>query len=234
MRILRTTAAACAAVAFVLLLGACASTQRSIPLSYDALTAKPTRVGVALANVPPPDTTFPGANCLLCYGAASIANQSLTAFAKTLPSDDLMSLPDDIAQRLRAKGVAATAITERIDLAKLSGIRGAGTNVAKYDFAALGAKYGVEKLIVLEVTTLGFTRSYSMYTPISDPVGAVYGTGYMVDVRSNTYEWYQPIRGTKSADGPWDEPPKYPGLANAYFQAIESSKDQVMQSFAEK
>jgi hypothetical protein len=35
----------------------------------------------------------------------------------------------------------------------------------------------------------------------------------------------------KATDGDWDEPPKFPGLTNAYFQAVEQFKDGAKKPF---
>jgi hypothetical protein len=34
-----------------------------------------------------------------------------------------------------------------------------------------------------------------------------------------------------SAQGEWDEPPKFPGLTTAYYQAIELAKDKIKDQF---
>ena len=213
-----------------LLSAGCASVQKPVPLSLEALAARPTRVGVVLSTLPKPDTRFPGASCLLCLAAASVMNQSLTYHTATLSTDDLATLPQDIAARLRARGIDANAIDERIDLKALPGTRGA-VDVAARDFHDVGTRYGFDKLIVLEVAMLGFQRSYSGYVPNSDPMGFLIGAGYMVDLQTNRYEWYTPLRVSKSADGAWDEPPKFPGLTNAYFQVIEMGKDRLIEPF---
>ena len=35
----------------------------------------------------------------------------------------------------------------------------------------------------------------------------------------------------RNADGAWDEPAKFPGLTNAYFQVVELGKDEVLRPF---
>ena len=35
----------------------------------------------------------------------------------------------------------------------------------------------------------------------------------------------------RSSEGPWDEPPKFPGLSNAYFQTVELGRDTFLQPF---
>ena len=49
----------------------------------------------------------------------------------------------------------------------------------------------------------------------------------MVNLKTNAYEWYSPIDINKAA-AMWDQPPKFPDLTNAYFQAIELGKDAVL------
>jgi hypothetical protein len=58
------------------------------------------------------------------------------------------------------------------------------------------------------------------------------GVGYIVNLKNNTYEWYLPVLVTKAADQNWDEPPKFPGLTNAYFQALEIGKDSFLRPLA--
>jgi len=107
-----------------------------------------------------------------------------------------------------------------------------GPNIAKKDFSALQKKYKVDRLLVIEIASLGFVRTYSAYIPTSDPKGVLQGSGYIVNLNSNTYEWYLPVNISKSADKNWDEPPKFPGLTNAYFQVLELGKDAFLQPFS--
>jgi hypothetical protein len=150
-----------------------------------------------------------------------------------LPSDDLTTLPTEIASQLRARGIDAKAIDERVNIDKLPTLTRA-QNQANHDFTAIGTKYGVDKLVVIEVALLGFERTYSSYVPTSDPKGFLTGRGYLVDLKTQKYEWYDNYRVVRAAEGAWDEPPKYPGLTNAYFQAIESSKDHFAGVFQTK
>lgn len=62
-------------------------------------------------------------------------------------------------------------------------------------------------------------------------MAVVSGEGYLVNLNSNVLEWYLPINISKGADGNWDEAPKFPGLTNAYFQAIELGKEAIKKPF---
>lgn len=214
-------------------LGGCASVpQQSVSLSTTAKGAEAGRVGVAMTKLPKVDTFFPGANCLLCLAAASIANTSLTTHAKTLPYEDLPRLKADLANLLRHNGVVVTEIADDVDIEALPDFDSQGPNVARKNFSSLRAKYNIDRLVVINVKTLGYIRSYQAYIPSSEPKATLDGFGYMVNLKSNTYDWYKPVSVSKSADQSWDEPPKFPGLTNAYFQVLEIAKDSFLEPFA--
>ena len=77
--------------------------QQPIAMNSAALHAEGTRVGVAM-EVAKVDTVFPGAGCLLCLAAASVANQSLTTYTQKLPTDDIAHIKADLGDQLRKRG----------------------------------------------------------------------------------------------------------------------------------
>jgi len=226
------TAFAVALLAIAALLGGCAGTpQLPVAVSQDFLAAKGTRVGVAMTPLPTVDTYLPGADCLLCMAAASLMNSSLTAHVKTLPHEDLPPLKADIAALLRSKGLDATVVDKPIDLNALPDFSSKEPNFAAKDFSSLKSQLNVDRLLVIDISALGAWRTYSAYIPTSDPKAVLRGTGYIVNLSNNALDWYLPVNILKSAEQSWDEPPKFPGLTNAYFQAIEIGKDTFKQPF---
>lgn len=215
-----------------LLLGGCAVTpQLPVPLAAETVASKTERIGVAMTTLPKVDTHLPGAGCLLCMAAAAVANSSLTDHTVKLPYEDLPNLKKDVAQLIRKKGGNAIVIEEPLVLDKLPDFSAKGPNVALKDFTGLKQRYSIDKLVVIQIDAIGMWRTYSAYFPTSDPKATLQGRGYMVNLRTNTYEWYQPVTVMKAADKEWDEPPKFPGLTNAYFQAIEIGKDNFLKPF---
>jgi hypothetical protein len=213
--------------------GGCASVpQAPVSLSHDAIGSQAGRIGVAMTALPKVDTQFPGASCLLCMGAAALANSSLTSYTQKLSYEDLPKLKQEVANLLRKKNADVTVIDEELNVKALDDFGTKGPNIALKDFSPLKKKYKIDKLVVIDITGLGFIRTYSAYIPTSDPKGLLQGTGYVVNLTNNTYDWYSPVNVTKSADQSWDEPPKFPGLTNAYFQALEIGKDSFLQPFA--
>ena len=184
-----------------------------------------------MTPLPKVDTSFPGAGCLLCIATASAANSTLTDYARTLPYEDLPKLKNYVADKIHKKGPNVIVIADDLRIDALSDYSGKGPNTAKKDFSSFKQKYNIDKLLVIDIASLGFVRTYSAYIPTSDPKGAFRGTGYIVNLNDNTYEWYMPVDIAKSADSKWDEPPKFPGLTNAYFQALEIGKDSFLKPF---
>lgn len=220
-----------ALVVSALLAGCAAAPQRVVAASDEVIARHEGRIGVVMTNVPKVDTAFPGAYCLLCVGFAAMANASLTSHAHTLATDEVASYKANVIDALRKKGFDVIDIQETINVSKLPDARGKSPDHALKDFMTLKASYKVDKLLVLEVAELGFTRSYAAYVPNGNPQAIVAGKAYLVDLSTNGYDWYQPIRVTQAADGQWDEPPAFPGLTNAYFQAIERARDQYIGPF---
>lgn len=211
-----------------LFLSGCA-TKPQLPVEMAATsTLQGQRIGVAMTKLPKPEVHLPGADCLLCIIAASAMNTGLSRHTDTLTPEDLPKLKDRIAQALRKKGATAQVIAEPLDLKSLATTSPTQPNVAKVNFAPLKQKYGVDKLLVIEINAVGFERTYASYIPTGDPKALVRGRGYLVNLGSNVYEWYLPLNVMKSADGKWDEPEKYPGLTNAYYQALELGTDQLL------
>lgn len=221
--------------AIAMLTSGCAP-MRQAPLNLEptAVGSQAGRIGVAMGPLPKLDTDFPGAGCLLCLAAASLANSSLTSHVQTLSYEDLAKLKYDVAELLRKRGADVSVIEEELKLDTLSDYGTKAQNIASKDFSPLQQKYRIDKLLVIDITALGFIRTYSAYIPTSDPKGRLQGTGYIVNLKNNAYEWYLPVAVTKSAGEKWDEPPRFPGLTNAYYQALEIGRDSFLQPFAGK
>jgi hypothetical protein len=220
-----------AGVAVAMSLAACQTApQNPIALTKEGLAAQKGRVAVAM-RTPPTDLYLPGANCLLCIGVATMANSSLNTYSKTLKTEDLVQVKAEVVELLRKKGIDAAAIDGQLDLAALGDLK-LGPNMATKDFASkFGKDY--DHIVVINVQQLGFERSYAAYVPTSDAKATVRGFAFMVDLKTNAYEWFDHVQIMRSADGAWDEAPSFPGLTNAYFQALEQAKDRVKAPFAQ-
>ncbi|MEW6563507.1 MAG: hypothetical protein AB1400_09815 [Pseudomonadota bacterium] len=215
----------------VLISGCASNPQQSVALSKEVASPQAGRIGVVMTALPKLDTYFPGADCLLCYATASAMNSKLTAHTKTLTYEGLPNLKEEVASLLRNKGADVVVINESINVSGLKSASQKGENVAPKDFTSLQQKYGVDRLLVIDISKLGFIRNYSAYIPVGAPSAQLRGLGYMVNLRSNKYEWYEEVWVLQGAEGNWDEPPKFPGLTNAYFQALEMGRNRLLKPF---
>jgi hypothetical protein len=148
-----------------------------------------------------------------------------------LTGDELLTIKDGIADRLRKKGVDAVVIAENLNIKQLKDFSGGGVNIAKKDFRPLKDQYKVDHLVLIDITRLGFVRNYAAYISRGDPIAELDGTLAVVNLATNAYDFYQEINQSKGSEGGWDEPPDFPGLTNAYYAVIESGKDAVQQPF---
>jgi hypothetical protein len=218
---------AVAAVVLAILGGCATAPQTPLPMNTSALSADGGRVGVVMATLPKVDTAFPGAGCLLCIAIASGVHSKMTDHVRTLPYEDLPDLKKQAAAAITKKGAQAIVIDEEIKFDALPDFKSDQPNFARKDFRGLREKHNLDRLMVVNVAVLGVWRDYSSYVPTSDPKAVVKGDVYMVNLRTNALEWYAPINIAKAAVT-WDQPPAYPDLTNAYFQAIELGKDVVL------
>ena len=214
---------------------------KDLKLAIDAAlkrrTDPPTRIGVAMTAVPRLTILTPGvsANCIPCVIAAEAPLLPIKKHLDTLPSQGLAKLKAEIAELLRRNGMDPVVIAEDVDLDALPKFATRSRKVASRDFSSLKQKHGVDKLAVVEIVRVGLTRSYSAYipyVPMSAPKATFYGHGYIVNLSDNAYEINLPVSVTTAVEyGDWDEPPKYPGMTNAYFQTLEMARDDFLQRF---
>lgn len=214
------------------LAGCATQVQVPVPMANEAIKADSGRIGVAMTALPKVDTSFPGAGCLLCIGVASLAHTQLTKATQALPLEDLPMLKELVAERLRKRGAQAIVINEPLDIDQLESNPQSGPNLSAKDFRPLAKKLGVDRLVVIQITEIGISRSYAAYIPTADPKAIVKGFGFMINLGDNKYDWHMTADNQRAADGTWDEPPKYPGLSNAYFQVLEMSKDRFLGPFS--
>jgi hypothetical protein len=217
-----------ALLAVVALLQGCATiNQKPVALQADAVTSNGGRIGVAMAPLPKVDTQFPGAGCLLCLAVASAANSTMTDYTRTLALEDLPDLKKQAAAALTKKGATPVVIAGDLKFDELPAVSTPTEGFALRDFRGLAAKHSIDRLIYIDLRVIGIWRNYASYIPTGDPFAVAKGVVYMVDLKTNALQWYAPIDVVKGATK-WDQPPKFPDLTNAYFQALELAKDAVL------
>ncbi|QQZ40951.1 hypothetical protein IF690_23520 [Pseudomonas sp. SK3(2021)] len=214
-----------------LALTGCANVQQPIALDQQFWGAKEPTIGVAITVLPAPELMLTGSQGLLDVAINKGVNSKLSDNVKTWEVRDLDTLPDVIVAKLQAKGYKAKRIIDQIDLKNYKNISFREGYMTK-DMTPMKAMYGVDRLLLVNVFVTGATRSYYSLVPTSVPMAQVGGQGMVVDLADNKLLWFQPFAAVQAAQGEWDEP-NYANLSNAFYQAIDSSRQQMITPFSQ-
>ncbi|WP_223505130.1 hypothetical protein [Pseudomonas sp. GL-RE-29] len=213
-----------------LTLTGCANVQPPVPLDQQFWDAKEPTIGVAISELPPPVLALTGNQGILDYAINAGVNSKLSDNVKTWQVRDFDTLPDVIVAKLQAKGYKAKRIDEKVDLKTYKETKFREGYTIK-DLTPMKTKYGVDRLLLVYVTATGATRSYYSIVPTSVPMAQVGGQGMVVDLADNKLLWFQPFVAVQAAQGDWDEP-TYTNLSNAFYQAVDNSRQQMITPFA--
>ena len=212
-----------------LTLTGCANVQPPVPLDQQFWDAKEPTIGVAISELPPPVLALTGNQGILDYAINAGVNSKLSDNVKTWQVRDFDTLPDVIVAKLQAKGYKAKRIDEKVDLKTYKETKFREGYTIK-DLTPMKTKYGVDRLLLVYVTATGATRSYYSIVPTSVPMAQVGGQGMVVDLADNKLLWFQPFVAVQAAQGEWDEP-TYTNLSNAFYQAMDTSRQQMITPF---
>ncbi|GFM52845.1 hypothetical protein PSCICL_50350 [Pseudomonas cichorii] len=212
-----------------LTLTGCAHNQPPVPLTQEFWDAKEPTIGVAITVVPEPVMVLTGNQGLLDLAINTSVNSKLSGNVEKWQVKDLNTLPDAIVAKLQAKGYKAKRIDAPVDLKtykELSFREG----YAIRDLTPIKAAHGVDRLLLVNILGTGATRSYYSIVPTSVPMAQVGGQGMIVDLTDNKLLWFKPFAAVQAAQGEWDEP-TYTNLTNAFYQAMDTSRQQMITPF---
>ena len=201
--------------------------QEPVVFSKNLATADNT-IAISIAEVPEVQISYPGADCLLCLGVAAMANSGLSGEVKNLNSDDLLPLGEQLVAKLKESGHPVKVLDKALSLRKLKKYDAVEPNQARKDYRPLKDELQASHLLVLELDYVGVKRDYASYVPTSEPYAIVAGLAYLINLTTNIYDWYLPIVQRHSPGQDWKQPPSYPGVINSYYQAVETTKDEIL------
>ncbi|WP_407315970.1 hypothetical protein [Pseudomonas sp. nanlin1] len=212
-----------------LTLTGCAHVQPPVALGPEFWDAKEQTIGVATTAVPPPGLALTGNQGWLDLAVNNGMNSSLRGNVEKWQVNDLNTLPDVIVAKLKAKGYKAKRINEPVNLSVYKETTFREGYIAR-DLSSIKATYGVDRLLLINVMATGATRSYYGMIPTSVPMAQVSGQAMVADLTDNKLLWFKPFATLQAAQGEWDEP-TYANLTNAFYQAMDSSRQQLIAPF---
>jgi hypothetical protein len=203
-----------------------------LTLQKDTLSSE-SKVVVLQNEIKEPSMDYPGASCLLCLGAAAVANGSLSNHVKTLPLDDIKTLGKLAGDKISASGAKVEVIETPLLLNKIpKAKKSKSLSVAKHDFSQYKASHQATHALVVNTTSVGVIRNYSAYVPVSGPIARIGGEVYLVNLATGEYVAYNTLDISKLPNGVWDQAPAFPNVTNAYYEAVEAARDQISNLFA--
>lgn len=208
----------------------CAHNQNPVGLDAQFWADTKPVIGVAMGPLPPPRLALTGNQGLIDLAINTAVNNTLSTAVAGWGTDDFKALPEDLAARLEAKGFKVVRISEQIDLGKYKQTSWREGFVDR-DLSALKAQYGIDRLLLVSVNSTGAFRSYYSVVPTSAPTPQVAGVGLLMDTADNHLIWYKPFAVVQPAQGEWDQP-GYANLSNAWYQAVDGGRQQVLAPFA--
>lgn len=168
---------------------------------------------------------------LLQMGIVAAVTSKLTAHAKSLPMDDFRAVERELMQAVKKKGMVAEVIApDRVKDFKPEKFETPDGTFLNKDMRPLRARLGVDRLLAVNITGIGFNYPFSGIIPIptGDAMAWIAGEAYLIDLRTNAFQWYRKVRVLRGVGKEWDEPPKYPRLTAKYFEVLEIAKDELV------
>lgn len=209
-------------------LSGCSSVAPQTKISADkAVWQSKQKVGVYVNDVPKATTSFPGAACLLCLAAASVANSSVTKQVETFDAKQLRVTKQKVIDSLKAKGLEVVVLDSLIKESAMKDLATPKNPHIKKNYGIYKEQKDIDQLFVVNYRFAGVSRTYSSYVPTSAPQAAINADVYMIDTKTNEYTLFDPINILRGAEGDWDKPPTFPGITNAFYQAEEAAVDQL-------
>ena len=214
------------------LIGCAGTPQQPVDVSESFWQNPDKKVGIVMSAIPKANVHLPGAACLLCIAVAEAANSSISKQVESFGTESLDELPKVLSETLHQNQIPFVVINEPVIESSLPKFRSKEPNTPKRDFSEYKSNHDITHLLVVDVKQVGIIRNYANYIPTSDPQAIFNALSYLVDLNNNTYTWYKPVNIRKSVSDGWDEPPAFPGLTNAYYQAIELGKESIVTPLA--
>ncbi len=215
--------------------GCATAPQDPIALTKDFYD-EPAKVAIYQKSFPETASmTMPGASCLLCMAAAAVANDAVSGHTKTLSTEELSTAVKGMEAALEEQGMGVEWVDIEEPMQRLPRFKSPEeSDYPREDYRGLREVVDADHLMVIEFGHIGVERTYANYVPTSSPQGAVTGTLYMVDLNTNEYYLFDPIHVRVPVEGDWKEPPEFPGVTMAYFEALERAKIQIGNALAGK
>lgn len=226
-------------VSILLALSACATITPNFAVKQNFWSDRNQTVGVIIGDMPKPMAHKSGSQGLLDIAINNANAGDLEAHLAKLDISKIKNVKKKIAAYLKGKGLRVKLINEQVNIESLPEFEAKNDDSKKQyfgnrDYRTLKSKFGVDKLIVINVVRIGTIRNYYGFIPMGDPSGISHVAGYIVNLDNNQLEWKQVVTQTvPNPDTNWDTPPNFDGLTKAMYLAFDQSSNMLFNHFAQ-
>ncbi len=217
------------------LLTGCA-VQENFAVNKEFWNNKSARIGVVICKLPVVHSLKMGQQEVFDVSRNDPATRDIDKFLARQDLSGINKVADGMVEYLQKQGHLAKRIPGYFEPHKLPRFNkntSAKTVYAQEDYWVNKEKWGVEKVVVLTVDTVGITRTYHANDPAGEPSGYANVSGMIVNLATNQLEWRQTVIQSVPVDNDnWESPPKYPGLAQAITSAYTQAQVVLFNHFA--
>lgn len=215
----------------VAILAACQTP--NVPLKQDFWKDHQQKVRVARGKRIRADEYRVGQQGLLDMAINSAVSNKFVNYLHRYDLSNFDALDITYTQRLQSRGINAKRFATRVDRRHLDRWpeRQKTKETAEKDYTVYARQIGPNKLLVLQLDTVGAMRNYYGFIPLGAPSAMCNATGTLVDLKNNNVLWRHHVKEKVDVDGHWDQPPNYPNFTRALDTAIAQCKSELLEDF---
>jgi len=157
--------------------------------------------------------------------------RKLRAHLASLDTAEVFALDKRAQEKLKEHDLRVVRHEGKIDFDDLKNFTPPDKEVeySLTDLRPLKEEYGYDKILLINFTDykFGISRPYDGFTATGDPYASLVGIAQIVDLESNRLLWYYVFDISKFVEGDWDQPPEYPGLTQAIYDAVAELRSAI-------
>lgn len=142
------------------------------------------------------------------------------------------ALQNSLIEKLRMRNIPVELSKKPIEIYNLPVSHMDSAKYATKKYSILKNQLDGDNLLILNIETIGASRAYYGFIPISSPQAVFYITAELVNLRTNEVYWRYRAGGTQSVVGKWDQPPNYPNFDKALKSIINTATTKIADNFS--
>jgi hypothetical protein len=199
-------------------------------------------MAIAIVKLPEADHLMLGNQGLLDIAINSGNAAEMVKQLKNIDISSYAKMTEEVAATLQEKGFNVVTITDQIDVEKLEDFEPSsekeGVYYASKDYRKLKDELKADRLLLVQVMTVGTERSYYGFIPTSPPAAQASVRMQIIDLNNARLLWRDNLKEVVAVQDPWDQPPSFPNVTAAVEKVVlmtrKITSQRISQEFAAK